>query len=58
MMKKAQSLPLNTIVIIIIVLIAAFLFIFLITKYGSELGFSLGQQVDTVIDISKDVPKP
>ncbi|MEK6948064.1 MAG: hypothetical protein AABX19_02360 [Nanoarchaeota archaeon] len=57
-MKKAQSLPLNTIVIMIIILIAAFLIILLITKYGSQLGWNLGQQVDNVVNLTNDVPKP
>ena len=57
-MKKAQSLPLNTIVILIIILIAAFLIILLITRYGSQLGFHLGNQVDSVVNLTNDIPKP
>ncbi|HIH25522.1 hypothetical protein J4476_00235 [Candidatus Woesearchaeota archaeon] len=53
-MKKAQSLPLNTIVILIIILVAAFLIILFISKYGSQLGFNFGQQVDNVINLTND----
>ncbi len=57
MKNKAQSLPLNTIVVMIIILVALFLIILFVTKYGSQLWNALGHQVSNVITISKDVPK-
>lgn len=56
MKNKAQSLPLNTIVVLVIILVAVVLILIFTSKYGSQLWSGIGDQVNNIIGISKDAP--
>ncbi|HLC86505.1 MAG TPA: hypothetical protein VJG30_04425 [Candidatus Nanoarchaeia archaeon] len=57
MKSKAQSLPLNTIVVLVIILVAVVLILIFVSKYGSQIWGGIGQQVNSTVSISQDVPK-